>query len=165
MTITWRAAVLPVLLALSACAPPGAPFGTVAGTIPPTATGTARIFFYRWLEPYETTAPAIAYLNGKEVGVTETGAVFYRDVAAGQYTVEIQSDEPFPNQFKTVVLRPGDVAYARIESLKSWSSCGGGGGDAGGAGSVNGCRDTFVVQMMDPRLAQGEMLELRFIKG
>ena len=160
-----RAAVLLVLVALIACAPQGPPFISAAGAIPPVQQGMARIFFYRWLELYETTAPSAVYLNGKEVGVSETGATFYRDVPAGQYLVAVRSDEPFENQFKTVVLRPGDVAYARIESLKSWSSCGGGGGSAGGGGGVSGCRDTFVVVMMDPQTAQFEMRDLRFING
>ncbi|MGH7088130.1 MAG: hypothetical protein ACREFQ_04455 [Stellaceae bacterium] len=161
-----RAVCLLVLLALAACAPAGPPYATVAGNLPPIPAGTARIFFYRWLEPYETLAPTQAYLNGREVGVTEPGAVFYRDVPPGEYTVAVRSDEPYPNQFKTVVLKPRDIAYARIESLKSWSSCGGGGGgDDGGGGSVTGCRDTFVVVMVSPRVAQYEMSNLTFIRG
>jgi hypothetical protein len=163
-----RCAVLLLLLAIGGCAPAGPPFASVAGTIPPVPQGAARIFFYRWLEPYETAAPARAYLNGNPIGVTETGAVFYRDVAPGAYTISIQSQGVYPNQFKTVTLRPGDVAYARIGSLRSWAACGGGGGGGdggGGGGGESGCWDTFVVVLMDPVQAQAEMRDLRFIAG
>ena len=115
------------------------------------------------LEPYESVAETEAFLNGKPVGVTETGAVFYRDVAPGQYTISVHSDGVFPDQFKTVILKPGDVAYARIESIKSWMSCGSGGGRSGG--TTEGCEDTFVVVMIDPALAQADMHDLRFIRG
>src|SRR5579885_3092706 len=148
-----KTALFVFLLAVAGCAPGGPPYASVAATIPPVPPGMARIYFYRWLEIYETTAPSVAYLNGQPVGVTETGAVFYRDVPPGQYTIAVQSEEPYPNQFKTVVLQPGQVAYARIESLRSWSSCASG-GDGDGGGGATSCRDTFVVQLIDPRVAQ-----------
>ena len=159
-----KGVLLLVMLAIGGCAPAGPPFASVAGSIPPVPPGAARIFFYRWLEIYDTTAPTMAFLNGAPIGVTETGAVLYRDVAPGQYVIAVQSEGVFPNQFKTVTLKPGDVAYARIESVRSWSPCGGGGSGVGGGGS-EGCWDTFVVQLMDPSLALGEMRDLRFIAG
>jgi hypothetical protein len=159
-----RSVFLVLLLALSGCAPEGPPFATVAATIPPNPPGTARVFFYRWLEPYETTAPTIAFLNDQPIGVTEVGSVLYRDVAPGQYRISVQSDEMYPNQFKSVVLQAGDVAYVRIESLRSWSTCGSGGGGEFGGGAT-GCRDTFVVRIIDPTQARSEMGELRFIRG
>jgi hypothetical protein len=159
-----RAIALSLVIVVGGCVAPGPPFARIAATIPPVPRNMARIYFYRWLEPYETTDPTIAYLNGRPVGVTETGAVFYRDVAPGQYTISVQSDEIYPYQFKTVVLTPGEVAYARIESLRTWSSCGGGGdGDSGGG--VIGCLNTFVVRLIDPVLARGEMADLQFIQG
>ena len=161
-----RRAFLLLPLALAACARPGQPFASVAATIPPVPQGMARVFFYRWLEPYETVAPTTAYLNGKPVGVLEVGAIIYRDVAPGQYLISVRSDEPYPDQFKTVVLKPGEVVYARVESLKSWSTCGGsGGGSDGGGGSASGCRDTFVVVIMDPALARAEIGGLLFTQG
>jgi hypothetical protein len=158
----FRYAALTVLLALGACAPAGPPFASVA--LPPVPNGMARIYFYRWLEPYETVAPTTAYLNGQEVGVTETGSVLYRDVQPGQYLISVFSEGVFPNQFKTVVVRPGEQVYARIESLKSWWPCGSGGGGIAG-GSTSGCADTFVVQIMDPAVARYEMRTLRLIAG
>ena len=154
-----------LFLALTAggCAPAGPPFGSIAATLPPVPAGEARIYVYRWLEPYESVAETEAFLNGNPVGVTETGTVFYRDVAPGQYTISVHSDGVFPDQFKTVILKPGDVAYARIESIKSWAPCGSSGGRSGGA--TEGCEDTFVVVMIDPALAQADMRDLRYIHG
>ena len=153
-----------VLFGVSSCAPPGPPFASVAATIPPPPPGMARVFFYRWLEPYETLSRTIAFLNNQPVGLTEPGAVLYRDVAPGQYLISVQSEGRYPNQFKTVVLEPRDITYVRIESIRSWSPCGGGGGKGGGGGN-EGCWDTFVVVIMDPTVARSEMGYLRFIQG
>lgn len=158
-----RYAILLLLLVISGCAPAGPPFGSVASTVPPVPAGMARVYFYRWLEPYESTAPTTAYLNGKPVAVSWMGSVLYRDVAPGQYLVSVFSRGQYPNQFKTVVLRPGETAYARIESLQSWAPCGGSGG--GGASATEGCFDTFVVVMVSPAVAQYEMRDLQFIQG
>jgi hypothetical protein len=168
MRTAFKYALFLVLIAIAGCAPIGPPFASVTATLPPVPQGMARIFFYRSLEIYETTAPVQAYLNGNPAGVTETGAVYYRDVAPGRYTVSVQSYGIYPDQFKTVSLNPGDVAYARIESLRSWTPCGGGGGgdSGGGAGGGNsGCWDTFVVVFTAPATAQAEMQSLRFIAG
>lgn len=158
-----RAAILLLALALGACAAGGPTFGSAAATIPPLPPGEARIFFYRWLEPYETLTPTTAYLNGNPVGVTEPGAVLYRDVPPGKYLVSVFSEGIYPNQFKTIELRAGEVAYARVESLSSWVPCGTGGGKLGAA--TEGCDSTFVVQFIDPVEATYEMNGLRLIAG
>jgi hypothetical protein len=164
MRTALKCVILLLVLVAAGCAPAGPPFASVAATLPPVPPGSARIYFYRYLEPYETTAETEAFLNGNPVGVTETGAVFYRDVTPGKYTISVHSDGVFPDQFKTVILKPSETAYARIESIKSWAPCGtGGGGRAGGA--TEGCEDTFVVVMIDPTLAQVDMRDLRFIPG
>jgi hypothetical protein len=144
-----------LVLLLVGCVAPEPRFASVAGAVPPVPPGAARIFFYRWLEPYETLAPTAAYLNGVPVGVTQPGAVLYRDVAPGQYAIVVESEGIYPNQFKSVLLRSGDVAYVRIESLRSWSLC----------RRSQGCWDTFSVRIMDPTQAQAEMQNLRLIRG
>jgi hypothetical protein len=148
--------ILIVLLLLAGCAAPEPSFVQVAPTIPPVPAGAARIYFYRWLEPYETLSLTTAFLNGQPVGVTEPGAVLYRDVAPGEYTIAVQSEGIYGGQFKTVLLRPGETAYARVESLRSWSSC---------RLRETGCWDTFVVVLVNPALAYAEMRDLRFIRG
>lgn len=157
-----RGAILLALLGVAGCAPAGPPFASVA--IAPVPPGMARVYLYRWLEPYESVAETTAYFNGQPVGITETGSVLYRDVAPGQYTITVDSWGSYPNQFKTVTMRAGKSAYARIESLKSWAPCGSGEGAAGGGGS-EGCWDTFVVQIVDPAVARDEIRDLRFVSG
>jgi hypothetical protein len=161
MRTAMKLMVLLLLIAIGGCAPPGPPFASVAGALPPVPPGMARIFIYRSLEPYETLAQTTAYLNDAAVGVTEPGAVLYRDVAPGQYTIAVKSIGVYPDQFKTVTVEPGQVLYARVDSLRNWSTCGSGGAE-GGSG---GCWDTFVVELVDPRIAQYEMRSLRFIPG
>jgi hypothetical protein len=149
-------------MALGGCAPEAPRFASVAASLPAAPAGNARIFIYRWLEPYETVAPSVAYLNGQPTGVTETGAVLYRDVAPGRYLIAVGSPGIYPDQFKMVTVTAGETVYARVESFRSWSGCGGG-GEKGGSGSA--CWDTFAVQIMDPAAAQAELGDLRFIHG
>jgi hypothetical protein len=98
---------------------------------------------------------------GLAIGVSETGAVIYRDEAPGQYTISVDTRGIYPNQFTTVILRPGETAHVRVESLSSWSQCGGGINEGGGSG----CADTFVVNVIDAASALAEMGSLRFIRG
>jgi hypothetical protein len=156
MARSLRGFVLLLVLSLAACAPPGPPFASVAATLPPPPPGAARIFFYRWLEPYETISESTIYLNDKPVASSQTGAAFYRDVAAGQYTIRAHTFSHYPFDTKTVVLAPGQVIYVRIESVKTWGTC---------AYNESGCFDTFVVNLIDPAVAQYEMQQLRMIPG
>ncbi len=151
----WRFSLL-LLLALAACSA-GPPFAAVEATLPPLPQGESRIFFYRWLEPYETRSFSTVYLNGQPVGVSQPGAVFFRDVAPGTYFVSVFSPGRYPDQFKTIALAPGQVAYIRIASLRSWNQC---------SGLVDNCNtDTFVVDVMAPAAARAEMARLPLIRG
>jgi hypothetical protein len=156
MRIAVRTVLLLVALTLAGCAQPGRPFGAAAAGLPPIPAGEARIFFYRWLEPYESTAATAVLLNGNSVAVTQTGSVLYRDVAPGQYTISIPNSGRYPGQFKTVVLAPGQVMYARVESRRDWAVCN---------IYTDACMDTFVVNLVEPGLALSEMGGLRFIGG
>ena len=157
-----RGAVLLLVLALAGCVAEGPPFASVAGSLPPVPPGEARIFIYRWLEPYETLSWTEAFLNGRPIGDTRPGTVLYRDVPQGVYTISVHSEGAYPNQFKTVTLRPGNEIYVRVELISSWSVCGGGGLTGGGA---EGCWDTFVVDVVNPQRAAAEMSDLPLIPG
>ncbi len=143
---------------LSSCAgigpyPDLKPFDQVAPNLPPPAPGLARFYFYRLLSYYDIRAGTTAYLNGQPVGFSRIGTVFYRDVTPGSYFVSVASPGAFPNQFKTVQVAAGQVVYAHIESLLSWSD--GSGIDSHGA--------TFTVVLEDPALATEEMHGLYYI--
>lgn len=124
-------------------------FATAERTLPPPAPGTARLFFYRLLEPYEHTLGITVLLNEKPAGFARNGAVLYRDVPAGSYFVSVDSYNPYPNQFKTVQVAAGQTWYFRIESFSGWSCL------------KSGCRgDTFVVAIIPPTQARAEIAPL-----
>lgn len=149
--------VLLIMFALSACAANEPSFGSVASNLPPLPAGQARIFFYRWLEPYESLSMSTVYLNGAPVGASQTGAVLYRDVAPGEYFISVYSRGTYPDQFKTVPVAAGQVVYVRIESLSNYQ---------GACGSWGGCPvDDFVVQVVGAGVASKEMQSLKFIQG
>jgi hypothetical protein len=148
--------LLALASALLGCAE-GPRFAQVAATVPPVPAGAARIFFYRWLEPYETLSWTPVYLNGATVAVSQPGTVLYRDVPPGTYAIAVRSEGVYPGQFKTVAVGPGQVLYVRIESLSSWYS--------GGGPLRDWQHDTFVVNLVDPETAGRETQDLRYIPG
>jgi hypothetical protein len=75
------------------------------------------------------------------------GYVFYRDVLAGLYHESYGRDL---SQFRDVALVPGQQAYVKILSLRSWVESG-----------RNFSRDTFYVLIVPPTVAQGEIRNTR----
>jgi len=151
-----RLALFPLLLLLSACVPPpdGVP---VSGPFPPPAPGMARLVIYRTLAYYDSTAQLPVYLNGETVGISQNGAVFYRDVVPGPYEIAVYSPRPYPNQFKTVVPRAGDVFYARIDTLPK-PPCTRVPGDI--------CYDdAYIVTLVDPYTGFQQVQGTRLIRG
>ena len=113
--LRWFA--LSIVLLLAACMPLAQQGRLLTGPLPPVPPGMARLVLYRPLEYYTTNAMTMAYLNGTPVGITQNGGVFYRDVEPGQYNISVDSLGLWPNQFKSVVVGPGNVVYARIGTL------------------------------------------------
>jgi hypothetical protein len=154
-----RRLALAALLGLAACTgPAGTPFPEVAASVPPVPADRGRIYFYRDYEPYESLSRPPLYLNGQEVGASIPGGVFYRDVPPGTYEIKVLSLGLYPNQFKTITLRPGDTYYAKITSLRSWS-----GADTGDISSF--VADTFVVVLIDPNQARRELDLMRYVQA
>jgi hypothetical protein len=158
MAQTIRRLILSLTLLLVACVPPP-PEGTLlSGPLPPQPPGTARLILYRALTYYDTTAMTTIYLNGVATGVSQVGAVLYRDVTPGTYDISVFSPRPYPNQFKTVVVGPGDVFYARIDTLpKPPCPTRFFPGDCGD--------DTFIVTVVDPANGFQQVQGLRLIAG
>jgi hypothetical protein len=123
-----------------------------AGVAPP-APGLARIYFYRDWEPYESLSRPLIYLNDAAADISEPGGISFRDVPPGEYHVSVDSQGVYPHQFKTLVLRPGDIRYAKIESLRNWYR------------GPFWYRDTFVVELIPERQAQSEIADKRYIPG
>jgi hypothetical protein len=150
-----RLIVLSFALLLAACSPQET---LLYGPLPPQPPGTARLIFYRALEYYDTTAMSTIYLNGTATGVSQVGAVLYRDVAPGRYDLTVFSPRPYPDQFKTVVVKDGDAFYVRIDTLPK-QTCGRG-------FAAEPCyADTFIVTVVDPAVGARQIQGLRLIAG
>ena len=157
MARTLRLVALSFALLLAACAPPPQEM-LLSGPLPPQPPGTARLIFYRALEYYDTTAMSTIYLNGTATGVSQVGAVLYRDVAPGRYDLTVFSPRPYPDQFKTVVVKDGDAFYVRIDTLPK-QTCGRG-------FAAEPCyADTFIVTVVDPAVGARQIQGLRLIAG
>lgn len=152
---TMRRLVVVVMLAVAACTAQNNPdlpkFAAAEAALPPPAPGTARLYFYRLLEPYEVRGGTTLFLNGAATGYLRNGAVTYRDVPAGTYVVAADSPGAFPNQFKTVAVQAGQTWYFQVQSLVSLSC------------NRPDCRGpVFVVAIVDPARARQEIAPLGF---
>jgi hypothetical protein len=147
-----RALFAGLVLLLAGCTPtPPGPLLT--GALPPPPPGTARLVFYRDLDYYATQSMPTVYLNGRPTGISQNGAVFYRDVTPGAYDISVAPSLPYPNQFKSVVVKPGDVFYAEIATLPQ----------LGGRFNITerSYGDTFIVTLRDPVTGAYETQGLR----
>lgn len=156
MTHFFRPLVGLLVLMLAGCLQPPLP-GALTGPLPPQPPGATRLVFYRSLDYYATTAWSAVYLNGQPTGISQPNAVFYRDVAPGRYDVVIQSPRAAPNQSRTLVTRPGEVFYVRIDTLPK-TPC-------DRFNSSECIDDTFVLTIVDPAVGPQEIQGLRFISG
>lgn len=165
-----RRAVLGGLVLLSAAAVAGfspsahavGERGAAASTTAAPPAGEARIWIYRDYEPYQSMATPYVRLNGAIVGVSQPGAVFYRDVPAGTYTVSVESEGMDVNQFATVAAAPGQQVFVKVLVSDSWDS-GGGGGSFGGSGGW--ARPTFYTWQIQPQMAEAEISRMPLSNG
>jgi hypothetical protein len=156
----YRAAALGMLAALLIGSPLSAAGAAVApGAGPPP--GYARIWIYRYYEPYESLDTPYVRFNGQIVGVSEPSGSFYRDVAPGEYYVTVDSLGKDVNQFTRVGVAAGQQIYILIQVSKWWD-CGGGGGNRGGGGW---CRPTFYTRLQLPEVAAGAIAHMPFYGG
>lgn len=153
----WRPLVLLLLLAVAACTPP-LPAGTLHGALPPQPPGTARLVFYRTRIYYGAMEWMAVYINGRTTGVSQPGAVFYRDVAPGRYHLTMQTYGFYPNQFKTVTARAGDTFYVNINSVPRQVCYRGG-------VPVECSDDAFVMTIVDPARGFKDIQGLKLIRG
>ena len=84
------------------------------------------------------------------------GGAFYRDVAPGHYHIAAESWGRDINQTADFDLAPGQEAYVKIESLRSWASY--------NSRHPFG-RDTFYARLIPAQLAQTEIADSPFLGG
>lgn len=151
--------LLPVLLVLSVLGCSSAAVTAIPEPIPPPPQGAAQIILYREIGYYEPADMLRVALNNQPVGILPRGDVLYRDVAPGAYIVSFAPTRPDPNQFKTITLGPGQVAYVKLAALPvracNWFGTGIGNCD------ING----YTAMIVDPAMAQQEMRGLTLIGG
>jgi len=132
---------------------------SIPGPIPPAPPGTARIILYREIGYYEPADVLRVALNQQAAGVLPRGDVLYRDVVPGSYTITFTPTRPDPNQFKTVTLAAGEVAFVKIQALPvrpcNWFGTGIGDCDLNG----------YIATVMNPAVAQQEIQTLTLIAG
>ncbi|HEY3909896.1 MAG TPA: hypothetical protein VGM07_08405 [Stellaceae bacterium] len=132
-----------LLAALNGCAP--RPI-VASAMIPPIPAGEARVWVYRDYSPSETLNMTAVQLNGVYAGYSQLGGAFYRDVSPGVYHVTVDSYGVDFNQSTNIALVPGEQAYIKIESLRSWVEC------------DRRCqRDTFYARLIPTELARAQI--------
>ena len=139
------------MAALVACASPP-PVASVS--LPPIPAGATRVWFYRVYDPTESLGRPWIYMNGAIIGVSDQGLAFYRDVPAGWYWITVESTGRDLFQSQYVGLTPGQQAYVKILSLRSWVQ-----------GYPSFGRDTFYVALIPPETAAVEIARYPFIGG
>lgn len=147
-----------ILLPLLGCS--GSPAVTaIPGPIPPPPQGAAQIILYRAIGYYEPADTLRVALNNQITGTLPRGDVLYRDVAPGTYTISFAPTRPDANQFKTITLAAGQVAYVKLAALPvrpcNWFGTGIGDCD------ING----YTAMIVDSAIAEEEMRGLTLIGG
>jgi hypothetical protein len=146
---------IPFLLVflLAACATPAeAPTAYV-----PPPPGTARLIFYRAFHYYGSTLYLTLSLNDRVIGTLPPNAAIYRDVPPGSYTITFKPTRPWPYQFKTVTLAPGNTFFVRIDGLPQRCT----GARFGGGCDITG----FTSDVIDPATAQYELQAVPLLRG
>jgi hypothetical protein len=141
------------LLATSACIE--SPPLTASVAIPPIPAGDARVWFYRPIDAYDSSATPYIRMNDAIVGVSIPAGASYRDVPAGPYHIAVDSYLNDNNQDKNVQLAAGQELYVKVVALRSWITASGGGGPEGGGGDFG--RNTFYVWLIPAGIARGEI--------
>jgi len=154
----WQAAGVNLLLGMAACA--GPPM-TASVSIPPIPAGAARVWFYRPVDAYDSLSTPYIRMNDAIVGVSLPNGASYRDVAAGQYHISVDSYLGSPQQDQNVTLAPGQEAYVKVISQRSWIQGGGSGGSGEGAGG-DYTKDTFYVWLIPPEVARADVAHSAF---
>lgn len=130
-----------------------APQDPLAG-VASTPAGMGRLYFYRENKFYDALEWSLISLNGVAVGNSARGSVFYRDVAPDTYRIEARSDELYPDQAKSVVVKPGATIFVRIAAAVAYGRTG-----------LQWQGNAFVVQIVDPAVARIQMSRLELTRG
>ena len=145
-----------LLLVMAACALPPP---TASVSIPSIPAGAARVWFYRPVDAYDSLSTPYIRMNDAIVGVSLPNGASYRDVAAGQYHISVDSYLNSPQQDQNVTLAPGQEVYVKVISQRSWIQGGSGSGEGAGGDYT---KDTFYVWLVPPEVARADVAHSAF---
>ena len=109
-------AVLLSALVLFACAG-GPTLREQQPQLPNLSEGKGRIFFFRVKRFAGSGIQPSVFLNGKKVGTAVPGGVFYRDVLAGNYLVNITTEVRKQFNFE---IKTGQTRYIKMIMGIGW---------------------------------------------
>ena len=143
---------LRAFLALAACASAFLAEAAAAQQQPALAPGYARVWILRQYEPSESLRTPPMQINGAQIGASQPGTIFYRDLPAGAYRVSVDSCTKDFGQVADVNLAPGMQVYLEIQSLSS-------------SMRAWGClvNEDFYVRQIDPARAQVYLPQLAYL--
>jgi hypothetical protein len=124
-------------------------------TIPSIPAGAARVWFYRPIDAFDSSATPFIRMNDAIVAVSVPKGASYRDVPAGAYHITVDSYGKDFNQDKDVQLAAGQELFVEVVSLRNWVPVGGGGDNSGGGGDYG--RNTFYVWLIPAEKARDEV--------
>ena len=116
--------------------------------------GYARIWIYRYDEPYVSEATPYILFNNRIVAISRPGTAFYRDVRPGDYDVTVDPSGQDINQFARVVLAAGRQIYIQIQVSKLWNC---------GSSAIPSCRDTFYTRVQPPQIGAAAIASLQLL--
>jgi hypothetical protein len=144
----WLLLSLLLLAAIGACAQPLS-YAQVAPSLTGPPPGMARLVVYRDFS-YQSPSWVPVFFNGARVSAVGPGYVMLRDVPPGTYDISVASQGLYPDQNKIVAAAPGQIFYAKIETVR--------GLDPSANRPVP--LTTFVVVLVEPEIAQREIAPL-----
>ncbi|MBV8507170.1 MAG: hypothetical protein JOZ11_15350 [Alphaproteobacteria bacterium] len=132
------------LLAFGGCTPQDK-VATSQARLPPAEPGTARVWFFRQMDPISGNVEAagpIIYANGAPVGQIEQGTAFFHNFPPGKYRFTVQPFGTPTREHDTLQLEPGTQAYVQVQWEANWEANRTGGGSS------------FTVLTSSPEVAQ-----------
>jgi len=135
------------LLALSGCAGPSRPTGSLA-QVSAIEPGLARVWVLRQSDPPGRTIDAarpMVFANGAPLSESKEGTAFFHDFPAGTYKFTVQAYGTPAGQNDTVQLAAGMQTYLQVQAVPNWEQ----------GSSVGGF--SFAVLTMSPEIAQQYM--------
>jgi hypothetical protein len=86
----------------------------------PALPSQARIYVYREDPGYLHPDWTAVWFNDVKVGDAAPGTFFYRDVQPGSYRIGVNSDIPYVDQYHTVTVAAGGMAFVKVYAVEGY---------------------------------------------